>query len=41
MATRADGLVAKLTWRNLVPAFVLLVLVLLAQIWLTNPMFAP
>ncbi len=40
-STRADKLVVKLTWRNFIPAFVLLILVLLAQIWLTNPMFAP
>jgi hypothetical protein len=40
-ATRADEITRKLTWRNFVPAFALLVIVLLAQIWLTTIVFKP
>ena len=40
-ATRADELERKLSWRNFVPAFALLGIILLAQIWLTNVMFKP
>jgi ferredoxin/coenzyme F420-reducing hydrogenase delta subunit len=43
LTNRADdvSLTRKLTWRNFVPAFALLILVLLAQIWITTPMFKP
>lgn len=40
-ATRADDLAPKLTRRNFIPAFALLIVVLLVQIWITNVPFKP